>query len=116
MDAGIDVLDKEFTTAEFNLWINKLSNINFDTGERTVPTEYDLADKSYGEWFLKLQDKNFQTISPAIKQNILNFYDDNKAGLLTKQKLKQAPLSNYGYEAYVRFDQKPGITLCNRTV
>jgi hypothetical protein len=68
----------------------KLSNINFDTGEKTVPTEYDLADKSYGEWLLKLQDKNFETISPAIKQNILNFYDDSKAGLLTEQKLKQA--------------------------
>ena len=67
----------------------KLSNINFDTGEKTAPTEYGLADKSYGEWVTKLQDKNFETVSPAIKQNILNFYGDNKAASLTKQKLKQ---------------------------
>jgi hypothetical protein len=68
----------------------KLSNINFDTGEKTAPTEYELADKSYAEWLLKLQDKNFETTSPAIKQNILNFYGDNEAASLTKQNLKQA--------------------------
>ena len=68
----------------------KLSNLNFDTGEKTVPAKYKLADKSYAEWLLKLQDKNFETISPSIKQNILNFYGDNKATPLTGQKLKQA--------------------------
>jgi hypothetical protein len=68
----------------------KLSNINFDTGEKTAPAEYELADKSYAEWLLKLQNKNFETTSPAIKQNILNFYGDNEAASLTKQNLKQA--------------------------
>jgi hypothetical protein len=68
----------------------KLNNINFDTGEKTAPAEYELADKSYAEWLLKLQDKNFETTSPAIKQNILNFYGDNEAASLTKQNLKQA--------------------------
>ena len=68
----------------------KLSNINFDTGEKTAPAEYRLADKSYAEWLLKLLDKNFETTSPAIKQNILNFYGDNEAASFTKQNLKQA--------------------------
>ena len=68
----------------------KLSNINFDTGEKTAPAQYGLADKSYAEWLLKLLDKNFETTSPAIKQNILNFYGDNKAASITSQKLKQA--------------------------
>jgi hypothetical protein len=68
----------------------KLININFDTGEKTAPAEYKLADNSYAEWLLKLQDKNFETVSYATKQNILNFYGDNKAVSLTNQKLKQA--------------------------
>jgi len=68
----------------------KLSNINFDTGEKTAPAEYELADKSYEGWLLKLQSKNFETTSPAIKQNILNFYDDNETASLTNQNLKQA--------------------------
>ena len=68
----------------------KLSNINFDTGEKTEPAKYALADKSYAEWLLKLQLKNFETTSSAIKQNILNFYGDNKAASPNKQNLKQA--------------------------
>ena len=67
-----------------------MSNINFDTGEKTEPAKYALADKSYAEWLLKLQLKNFETTSPAIKQNILNFYGDNKAASPNKQNLKQA--------------------------
>jgi hypothetical protein len=68
----------------------KLSNINFDTGEKTIPAQYALADKSYAGWLLKLRAKNFETISPAIKQNILGFYGDNKAASITNQSLKQA--------------------------
>lgn len=67
-----------------------LNNIDLDTGENTAPTEYRLADKTYSEWLLKLREKNFKLIVPAIKQNILNFYGDSKASLPVSQKLKQA--------------------------
>jgi hypothetical protein len=67
-----------------------LSDINFDTGEKTAPAEYGLTDKTYAQWLLKLQDKNFETISPLIKQNILNFYSNDKAASLPKQNLKPA--------------------------
>jgi hypothetical protein len=67
-----------------------LSNIDFDTGKETVPAEYGLADKSYAEWLLKLQRKNFETTTPAIKENILDFYGDNKPASLTRQNSMQA--------------------------
>jgi hypothetical protein len=73
----------------YNKPIN-LGNINFDTGKKTVPGEYRLTDKSYEEWLLKLQNKNFETTSDAAKQNILNFYGDDGTVNVTDQKLRQA--------------------------
>ncbi|MFI5186210.1 MAG: zinc dependent phospholipase C family protein [Chitinophagales bacterium] len=67
-----------------------LSNTNFDTGQKTAPAEYELTDKSYAEWLLKLQHKNFETATFAIKQNILNFYGDDQAASTGKQNIKQA--------------------------
>ena len=45
-----------------------------------MPAKYKLADKSYAEWLLKLQDKNFETISPSIKQNIVLEIDGHSTG------------------------------------
>ena len=67
-----------------------LTDINFDTGKKTVPGEYGLADKSCAEWLLKLRDKNFYTVSSAIKQNILDFYSDDNGASRAAPKLKQA--------------------------
>jgi len=51
-----------------------LSNIDWDTGKRTAEGEYVLADKSYSDWVIKLKEKNFETIDPSMKKNILGFY------------------------------------------
>jgi hypothetical protein len=51
-----------------------LQNIDFDTGMPTTKCEYGLADKTYGEWLLKLKGDNFKSVSYVLKQNILNFY------------------------------------------
>ncbi|QKJ28984.1 zinc dependent phospholipase C family protein [Mucilaginibacter mali] len=63
-----------------------LENIDFDTGNRTELHEYGLADKSYADWILKLQEDHFAHITPAVQKDILAFYSqpnlnipDNKA-------------------------------------
>jgi hypothetical protein len=52
----------------------ELSNIDWDTGKKTMQGEYSLADKTYSDWVIKLKEKNFETISSSMKMNILAFY------------------------------------------
>jgi hypothetical protein len=52
----------------------ELSNIDVDTGKKTAEGEYILADKTYSDWVIKLKEKNFETIDPSMKKNILGFY------------------------------------------
>ena len=52
----------------------ELSNIDWDTGKKTMQGEYSLADKTYSDWVIKLKEKNFETISSSMKRNILAFY------------------------------------------
>jgi hypothetical protein len=79
----------------------QLSNIDFDTGKQTKPDEYPLADKTYNQWLLKLQDDKFACITPDMQQNILTFYSaadsikfeqndpgNNKKALQALQQLK----------------------------
>jgi hypothetical protein len=51
-----------------------LSNIDWDTGKKTAEGEYVFADKTYSDWVIKLKEKNFETIDPSMKRNILGFY------------------------------------------
>jgi hypothetical protein len=51
-----------------------LANIDFDTGKKTAPGEYELADENYGTLLLLLQEQNFENVTPSLKQNILWFY------------------------------------------
>ena len=55
----------------------ELSNIDWDTGKKTTEGEYILADKTYSEWVIKLKEKNFATIDPSMKKNILGFYKNS---------------------------------------
>lgn len=52
-----------------------LANTDFDTGRRTRPHEYALADRTYAEWLERLSRRNFQGTSPAVRQDIARFYD-----------------------------------------
>ena len=52
----------------------ELSNIDWDTGKKTMLGEYSLADKTYSDWVIKLKEKNFATISSSMKRSILAFY------------------------------------------
>lgn len=57
--------------AENNL---ALENIDFDTGHKTELHEYGLADKSYADWIVKLQEDKFAHITMAVRTDILTFY------------------------------------------
>ena len=64
-------------------------NIDFDTGLNTAPGEYGLADKTYYALLMKLNDKQFATISPPLQQNILSFYSQYKPDTHTKRKIRE---------------------------
>lgn len=72
-----------------------LNNVDFDTGIPTSEGEYTLADKTYCDWLLKLKEKNFQTVTPSLKQSMLAFYatrektGDDKRNLKIAQALAQ---------------------------
>ena len=52
-----------------------LSNIDYDTGKKTAPGEYELADENYGTLLLMLRQENFKNVTPSLKENILMFYN-----------------------------------------
>ena len=65
-----------------------LTNMDFDTGIKTSEGEYVLADETYCKLVISLKDKNFTTITPSLKQNILSFYADRAQVMETGQQRK----------------------------
>lgn len=49
-------------------------DIDFDTGKRTEPEEYDLTDITYGQLVVKLDEDHFKNLTPSLRKNILNYY------------------------------------------
>jgi hypothetical protein len=66
----------------------RLDNRDFDTGKLTRPGEYELTDKAYATLLHKLAGRNFDLLTPAMRDNILQFYSDPKADLATRKKPK----------------------------
>ena len=56
-----------------------LPNRDCDTGRETRAGEYALTDKTYASLIDKLADKNSDPLSPALSENILQFYSDPNA-------------------------------------
>lgn len=52
----------------------KLPDMDFDTGKPTLQGEYGLADLTYSQLLLYLQDKKFNNVTPPLQSNILSFY------------------------------------------
>ncbi len=52
----------------------KMENINYDTGAKTKPGEYKIADKSYYKLLKKQKRKKFENADSALKENLLAFY------------------------------------------
>lgn len=53
---------------------HQLPDIDFDTGKPTIQGEYGLADLTYSQLLLYLQDKKFNNVTPPLQANILSFY------------------------------------------
>ncbi len=51
-----------------------LANKDFDTGKKTAPGEYELADQAYGKLLRRLAAHNFNGIDASLRANILAFY------------------------------------------
>lgn len=66
----------------------QLLNVDFDTGTRTSEGEYSLADKTYCELLLQLKMKNFETVNPALRNNIISFYAAPQKTYLSKKRSK----------------------------
>ncbi len=56
----------------------RLTNRDLDTGKLVSPGEYVLTDRSYDSLLKKLADKKFETVTPELRTNILNFYASMK--------------------------------------
>jgi hypothetical protein len=66
-----------------------LANYDFDTGQPTRPTEYNLADETYAQLAQKLSDRDPKTVDSNLRENILNFYRDLDAPYATKKDTKK---------------------------
>jgi hypothetical protein len=51
-----------------------LANRDFDTGNRTAPTEYALADKTYATLIEQLASHKFDHVTPDLRANVLAYY------------------------------------------
>jgi hypothetical protein len=50
-------------------------DLDFDTGKPTTGCEYSLADETYSSWLIKLKADKFTSVTNAIKENIVNYFN-----------------------------------------
>ena len=67
----------------------ELPNKDFDTGQPTRAGEYKLADETYAKLLLKVAGRDFESVTPELRQNILAFYGDLNLPIATKQDNKE---------------------------
>lgn len=65
-----------------------LPNTDLDTGNKTAPGEYFLADKTYAQLLDSLAKSNFSQLTPGLQRNVVAFYSVPDAPLATKRKKK----------------------------
>ena len=65
-----------------------LPNHNFDTGGQTPPGTYFMADKTYARLVDRLAEAQFKLISPELRADILAYYGDSSAPIVTKKNAK----------------------------
>jgi Zinc dependent phospholipase C len=67
----------------------RIPDVNFDLGEPPKAGTYKLADETYAELVEELAERDFEGISPALRNDILYFYKDRNAPVATKEHSKQ---------------------------
>ena len=65
-----------------------LPEVDFDTGRPTRPGEYLLADKTYEKLLNELATRNFEHLTPGLRDNILSYYANLNAPIHTKKNKK----------------------------
>lgn len=74
-DNSFDTITTHYTKSIKSVGRKKnLKDADYDTGNLTEKCEYVLADDTYNEWLIKLNNANFKIVTPAIKNNIIQFY------------------------------------------
>ena len=58
-----------------------------DSGNETKAAEYSLTDDAYATLLAPLSERKFEGTSPALRDNILQFYSDLSAPIETKKDL-----------------------------
>ena len=66
-----------------------LHNKDFDTGKETKAGEYKLADETYCDLMLRLNDKGFGTSNEKLKQNMIYFFDHGDAIAVENENKKE---------------------------
>ncbi|MGH7182325.1 MAG: hypothetical protein ACREJN_10155, partial [Nitrospiraceae bacterium] len=67
----------------------KLEPRNYDVGVVTPAGSYRLDDQAQCYWLTLLAAKNLTTVSPAIRNELLNYYSDLEAPIATKKDKKK---------------------------
>jgi hypothetical protein len=62
-------------------------NCDFDTGQATKAAEYSLPDDTYATLLAQLFERKFDLTTPALRENILQFYSDLSVPIETKNDL-----------------------------
>jgi hypothetical protein len=60
-------------------------NVNLDTGRPTRPGEYASCDRTYAELLHKLKLERFAGITPALRDNLLNFYSNSAENTMRRK-------------------------------
>lgn len=63
-----------------------LEDKDFDTGKETKAGEYGLTDEAYAKLLDKLAERKFVDMNPALRQNILTFYEGTTVPVFAKKK------------------------------
>ncbi|HEX4751093.1 MAG TPA: zinc dependent phospholipase C family protein [Bryobacteraceae bacterium] len=67
----------------------ELDDRNYDVGVVTPAGTYFLEDNIQAYWLKKLAEKNFTTVTPEIKTELVNYYGNLDAPIATKKKKKE---------------------------
>ena len=75
-DASIKYDQRSF--AQVKAGTLKMPDRDLDTGQRVSPGEYLLTDRTYDKLLVKLSEKKFAGVTPAVREDILRFYAQMK--------------------------------------
>ncbi len=92
-----------------------LPNRDFDTGKATAAGEYSLADETYAKLLTGMAKTNFSGITPELRANLLNFYQDQKAVGRADEKKRKKKDAQDTAETAAAIEQLKNISVSGST-